>query len=94
MKLKAIILGGNEAWKAASLLKEKNVPVILDGMLDLPLREDDDYDCALRKRRQASTAGVRFCIASGDTGAHVRDLPYHAGMSAAFGLPRPKPSKP
>jgi hypothetical protein len=29
MKLKPIILGGDDAWKIASLLKEKNVPVIL-----------------------------------------------------------------
>jgi imidazolonepropionase-like amidohydrolase len=31
---------------------------------------------------------VRFCISTGDSGAHVRDLPFQAGMAAAFGLPR------
>ena len=44
MKLKPIILGGNDAWKVASLLKEKNVPVILTGLFSLPSREDDAYD--------------------------------------------------
>src|SRR5207244_6850912 len=44
MNLKSIILGGDDAWKIASLLKEKNVPVILTGVLSLPLREDDSYD--------------------------------------------------
>src|SRR5687768_11517690 len=44
MKLKPIILGGNDAWKVASLLKEKNVPVILTGVFSLPSREDDAYD--------------------------------------------------
>jgi imidazolonepropionase-like amidohydrolase len=33
-------------------------------------------------------AGVRFAISTGDSGAHVRDLPFHAGMAAAYGLPR------
>src|SRR5688500_19799945 len=44
MKLKPIILGGNDAWKVSSLLKEKNVPVILTGVFSLPVREDDPYD--------------------------------------------------
>src|SRR5437764_960726 len=30
MKLKAIIIGGSDAWKVTQLLKERNVPVILD----------------------------------------------------------------
>ena len=33
-------------------------------------------------------AGVTFCISSGDNGANVRNLPYYAGMAAAFGLSR------
>jgi len=33
-------------------------------------------------------AGVRFCISTGDSGAHVRDLPFHAGMASAYGLPK------
>jgi imidazolonepropionase-like amidohydrolase len=86
MKLRAIIMGGEEAWKAASLLKERNVPVILTGTLNLPRREDDFYDVNYSSAAKLAQAGVRFCISTGDTGAHVRDLPYHAGMAAAFGL--------
>jgi imidazolonepropionase-like amidohydrolase len=83
-----ILLGGNEAWKAAALLKEKNVPVILTGVLDLPSREDDFYDTLYENAAKLQQAGVRFCISTGNTGANVRDLPFHAGMAAAFGLPR------
>jgi imidazolonepropionase-like amidohydrolase len=83
-----IILGGNEAWKVAPLLKEKMVAVILTGVLDLPTREDDFYDTLYANASKLQEAGVRFCISTGDTGAHVRDLPFHAGMAAAFGLPR------
>ena len=88
MKLKPIILGGNDAWKIAPFLKEHNVPVILTGVLDLPTREDDFYDVQYENAAKLQQAGVRFCISTGDTGANVRDLPYHAGMAAAFGLPR------
>jgi imidazolonepropionase-like amidohydrolase len=31
-------------------------------------------------------AGVRFCISTGNSGADVRTLPFHAGLAAAFGL--------
>ncbi|MCA1618249.1 MAG: amidohydrolase family protein [Acidobacteria bacterium] len=88
MKLKPIILGGSEAWKAATFLKERNVPVILDSVLNMPLREDDPYDSLFENASKLQAAGVRFCISTGDSGAHVRDLPFHAGMAAAYGLPR------
>ncbi|HYY42603.1 MAG TPA: amidohydrolase family protein, partial [Pyrinomonadaceae bacterium] len=88
MKLKPIIIGANDAWKAAAFLKEHNVPVILTGTLDLPSREDDFYDVQYENAAKLQAAGVRFCISSGDTAADVRNLPYHAGMASAFGLPR------
>jgi imidazolonepropionase-like amidohydrolase len=87
MKLKPIILGGDDAWKMTAFLKEKNVPVILTGVLDLPSREDDFYDTLYENAAKLRQAGVRFAISSGDSGANVRNLPYYAGMAAAYGLP-------
>jgi imidazolonepropionase-like amidohydrolase len=86
MKLKPIILGGNDAWKVASLLKEKNVPVILTGVFSLPSREDDTYDSLYENPAKLQQAGVRFCISTGDAGPEVRNLAQYAGMAAAFGL--------
>lgn len=87
-RLRPIILGGNESWKASALLKERNVPVILTGVLNLPNREDDYYDTLYETAAKLQQAGVRFCISSGSSASNVRDLPYHAGMASAFGLPR------
>jgi len=86
MKLKPIILGGNDAWKVVNLLKEKNVPVILTGILSLPGREDDAYDSLYENAAKLQQAGVRFCISTGDAGPEVRNLAQYAGMAAAFGL--------
>jgi len=86
LKLKPIILGGNDAWKVASLLKEKNVPVILTGILSLPVREDDAYDALYENAAKLQEAGVRYCISTGDPGPEVRNLAQYAGMAAAFGL--------
>jgi imidazolonepropionase-like amidohydrolase len=86
MKLKPIILGGHDAWKVASLLKQQNVPVIITGVLTLPVREDDDYDTLYANPAKLQEAGVRFCISTGDAGAEVRNLAQYAGMASAFGL--------
>jgi imidazolonepropionase-like amidohydrolase len=88
MKLKPVIIGGSESGRAAQFLKEHNVPVILDSVLNMPLREDDPYDSIFENASKLQAAGVRFCISTGDSGAHVRDLPFNAGMAAAYGLPR------
>jgi len=88
MKLKPIILGGDDAAKIVGLLREKNIPVILTGIWDLPIREDDFYDSLYENAGKLQQAGVRFCISTGDSGANVRNLPFYAGMAAAFGLPK------
>src|SRR5215510_230360 len=85
MKLKPIILGGDDAWKLASLLKEKDVPVVLTGILNLPLREDDYYDTLYEAASKLQQAGVRFAISTGNSGSAVRNLGLYAGMAAAFG---------
>lgn len=86
MNLKPVLVGGNDAWKVTEELKAKNVPVILTGILDLPMRDDDAYDTLYENAAKLQKAGVKYAISTGDSGAHVRDLPYHAGMAASFGL--------
>ena len=85
MKLRIIISSGVEAYKVADQLKAKNIPVIVGPVLRMPNREDDPYDAAFTNAGLLSKAGVKIAFQTGDS-AHVRDLPYHAGMAAAFGL--------
>ena len=86
MKIKAVIMGGQDAWKAADLLKQKNVPVIFTNIYQLPVQDDDAYDYLFSAPSKMQQAGVKFCISTGNDGAEVRDLPYHAGLAAAYGL--------
>ena len=87
MKIKMIVSGGVEAWRVADQLKAKNIPVIVGAVLRMPSREDDPYDQAFSNASLLSRAGVKIAFQTQDS-AHVRDLPYNAGMAAAFGLPR------
>jgi imidazolonepropionase-like amidohydrolase len=86
-KLKLIIRDADEAWKVASLLKEKNIPVIIGPVTEAPRREDDDYDLQFAHAAKLHKAGVRFAFQTSDA-AYVRNLPYQAGTAAAFGLPK------
>ena len=87
-KLRLIIHGGYDAEQCADLLKQHNVPIIVDGVHRLPFRRDDPYDTPFTLPARLHKAGVRFCIAGNDRAGNVRNLPYHAGLAAAYGLPK------
>ena len=86
MKLKGIIVGGQEAWKAANELKKNNISVIYTNIYKLPVLDDNPYDYLFEAPSKMQFAGVKYCIATGNGGAEVRDLPYQAGLAGAFGL--------
>jgi imidazolonepropionase-like amidohydrolase len=85
-----IIYGGYDAPRCTDLLKKHKVPVILGGVYRLPMRRSEPYDTPFTTPARLHKAGIQFCISgSGRFGAsNVRNLPYHAAMAAAFGLPR------
>lgn len=85
-KVKGIILGGQDAWKAADGLKRNNISVIFTNIYSLPVQDDDAYDYLFNAPAKMAQAGIKFCISTGDAGAEVRDLPYQAGLAGAFGL--------
>jgi hypothetical protein len=38
------LLGAGDVAQAADLLRERGIPVIVDGVLEVPRREDEPYD--------------------------------------------------
>ena len=86
MKVKGVIVGGQEAWKAADELKRNNIGVIYTNIYDLPVRDDDPYDFLWEAPAKMNQAGVKFAVATGEGGGNVRDLPYQAALAGAYGL--------
>lgn len=84
--LRAVVVGGRDAALCATLLAERKVPLILDGVHRLPTRDDSDYDEAFTLPARLAALGVHFCIATGSDFSNDRQLPYHAATAAAFGL--------
>jgi len=86
-----IIVGGHDAWRVGELLKKYNIPVIYENVLSLPIRRWEDYDIRFTVPWRLYKKGVRFCIAANSSpsqAAHQRNVPYHAAMAAAYGLPK------
>jgi len=82
--LKLVVAGGLEAWRCADVLKQHDVPALLN-VDRLPRRESDRYDAAYANAAKLHAAGVRFAIVSDDA-SQSRNLPYEAAMARAYGL--------
>src|SRR3546814_17787180 len=82
-----VIVGADEAHLVAGFLKENKVSVILGDSHALPTRDDDDVDLPYKRAALLKEAGVTFCISTGGYW-QVRNLPFMAGTTSAYGLTR------
>lgn len=85
-KLNALLLGCGEAWLVADFLKQHGARCLVAGALGLP-GPDQRYDAAFQNPARLHAAGVPFALVTLGK-ENVRQLGHHAGMAAAFGLPR------
>ncbi len=85
---KIVIVHGNEAHKVSKLLKENNIPVLIQRIHSLPNSEDDDYDLPYRLAGILYKKGV--IVALEDHGRmdrmESRNLPFYAGTTTGYGL--------
>jgi imidazolonepropionase-like amidohydrolase len=89
--LKRIVLvGGDDADLMLDELKERNVAVIAGPTLELPNRSWEPYDKPMALPGKLAAAGIPFCVSNGgstdNSASNGRNLPYQAGMAAAYGL--------
>ncbi len=86
-ELKAVLYGAVEGWKVVDALAREQVPVAIGPVITLPSDRFDPYDAPFANVAVLARAGVPFAILSSDN-ENARNLPFHAAMAAAFGLPR------
>ena len=82
-----IIVGGEDALAIATLLVEKNIPVILNRVHRLPKSQDSPVDEPFKQAKELQDAGVLFCLSyEGDMEAMgARNLSFTAGTTIAYG---------
>ncbi|KPM31698.1 Putative amidohydrolase [Croceitalea dokdonensis DOKDO 023] len=88
---KIVLVGGYQAHKVASFLKEHNIPVLVRYSHTLPFFEDDDYDFTYKLPKLLSEAGLLVALQNtDDSNFATRNLPFYAGHVAAQGLDKEK----
>ncbi|MFQ5653250.1 MAG: amidohydrolase family protein [Planctomycetota bacterium] len=84
--LRPVIVGGADVVRLIDFLKERPVAVIYGPVHRLPSRRDAPHDEAFTAPAELFRAGIPFAI-GGFSSSNARNLPYHAAMAAAHGLP-------
>ena len=82
---KVVFSGLAEGWRVADKLAAANIPCLVGPVLSVPTRSSDRYDKAYANASLLHEAGVTVALRSDDT-ANARNLPYHAGFAATYGL--------
>ncbi len=85
--IRIVLTGARDAGYIAKQLAEKNIPVMVGGVIGGPARQWEFYGEAYALPAKLYRARVNFFIA-GDMGtASAYRLPHHAAAAVAFGLP-------
>jgi len=85
---KVVFVGGYDSWMITSLLKENNIPVIIENPHSVPKHPGDDIDLPYKLAFLLQKDGVLFCIQSRQEMGPMstRNLPFLAGTTAIYGL--------
>lgn len=84
--IEVVIVGGTDSYLLADLLKQNNIPVILNQMHNLPVMADDDIDQPFKTPAILQKAGVLFAINDDDASSRYRNLGFNAGTAVTYGL--------
>jgi imidazolonepropionase-like amidohydrolase len=85
--VRMVLLGGRDAGYVAPLLAQRDIPVLVSGVLGSPGRQWEPYDDVYSLPARLHAAGVRVGITGEYSSQYANRLPYHAGAAIAFGLP-------
>ncbi len=81
----AVLSGVAEGWRVADKIHAAGVPVIVGPVLSNTYRDYDRYDAPYANAGKLAQAGVLVAIKTQEE-ENVRNLPYHAGFAAAYGM--------
>ncbi|MBO9618176.1 MAG: amidohydrolase family protein [Niabella sp.] len=84
--INVVIVGGSDSYLLADLLKQNNIPVILNALHALPTLEDDAIDQPFKTPAILKKAGVLFALNDDFAEARYRNLAFLAGTASAYGL--------
>ncbi len=84
--INSILSGVAEGWRVADKIAEAKIPVLTGPVFSIPTRQSDRYDAAYANPGKMLDAGVKVAIRTNQQAENTRNLPYHAGFAAAYGM--------
>lgn len=85
-ELDVVIVGGVQAFRVADEIAASGIPVVLTRTRNPTPDRDDPVTASMQNAAILHEAGVTIAFAT-DESADVRNLPEHAGIAVAHGLP-------
>ncbi len=86
-----VLVGGYEAHKISSFLKENNIPVLVGFTHNLPALDDDDYDMSYKLPKLLIDEGLLVGLQNANaSNFQTRNLPFYAGQVVGQGLDKEK----
>jgi len=82
--LSFVFSGVSEGWRVADKLAEADIPVIATALVT-PSRPSDHYARPYQNAGLMANAGVHVSLSTFNT-ENVRNLPFHAGYAATYGM--------
>ena len=81
----AVLTGVSEGWRVADSIALSGLPVITGPVLSMPSRDSDRFDQAYKNAGIMQKAGVKVALRTSEA-ENVRNLPFHAGFAANYGM--------
>lgn len=87
--IKIVIVGGRQSYRVMPLLKENNIPVLIENTHELPSFDGDPVDLIFKLPGILTANGITCGLTlsdGGDSFWNMRNIPFVAGSAAAYGL--------
>jgi imidazolonepropionase-like amidohydrolase len=83
-----VLVGGYESYKVTSLLKNNNIPVLVQRVHTTPNFDDEDYDQTYKLAKLLVDADVLVALQTKGSmdNANTRNLPFYAGQLVGQGM--------
>lgn len=83
--IEVVLTGVKEGWRVKDSIAHYGFPVIVGPVLSTPSRDSDAYETGYSNAGELAKAGIMVALRTNES-ENVRNLPYHAGFAANFGM--------
>ena len=85
---RVVLKSNSAALLATDILRQHNIPVLVNSLHNVPSQDHHDVDTVYRLPQELVAQGLKVGISNNDWLMSSRNLAFHAGSAAAYGMPK------